>query len=204
MIDPDWKTLQIRQGRKLPHWNCSNGIYHVCFRLADSIPREKLDQLKREKELIVNSSAYRKRTLTKEEKERLWYLYTKKIEHFLDAGYGNCYLRRPAIAEIVKVSLHYFEGQRYYLHAWSIMPNHVHVIVEPANGWKLAQIVRSWKSFTANIINRKLSRHGQLWQHEPYDHLIRNESEYLEQVEYVWNNPEKAGLTNCLRWRRDR
>jgi REP element-mobilizing transposase RayT len=204
MINPDWKTLQVRRGRNLPHWNCTNGIYHVCFRLADSIPREKMVQLQKEKELLVNSSAYRNRSLTQEERKRLWYLNTKKIEHILDAGYGNCYLRRPEIAEIVKDSLHYFEGQRYYLHAWSIMPNHVHVIVEPVAGWKLAQITHSWKSFTANMINRKLSRHGQLWQYEPYDHLIRNESEYLEQMEYVWNNPEKAGLSNCLRWRRDR
>ena len=204
MIQPDWETLQIKQGKNLPHLNCDNGIYHVCFRLADSIPREKMDQLKREKELILSSSAYRNRTLTKEEKERLRYLRTKQIEEFLDAGYGNCYLRRPEIAEIAKTSLQYFEGQRYFLHAWSIMPNHVHVIVEPAPGWNLEKIVHSWKSFTANMINKKLRRHGQLWQHEPYDHLIRNEHEYREQVDYVWNNPEKAGLANCLRWRRDR
>jgi len=203
VIELDWRTLRVRKGEHLPHWNCDNAIYHVCYRLADSIPRGKIIQLQCEKDLIRNSLANRNRSLTRQEEARLRYLYARKIERLLDAGYGKCYLRKPDIAGIVRESLEYFEGKRYYLHAWSIMPNHVHVIVEPVAGWQLSKIVRSWKSFTANRINKRLRRGGQLWQHESYDHIIRNETEYRETVEYVWNNPVKAGLNGCLRWRKE-
>ena len=204
MINPDWKTLVKQDGKKLPHWNCDNAIYHLCFRLTDSIPREKLKQWFLEREVIIKSSAYKNGKLTKEEKIRLQYLFSEKIEKYLDAGYGECYLRRPQVAGIVKEALLYFDGQRYSLHAWSIMPNHVHTIVEPAAGQILSRIIHTWKSFTANKINKQLNRSGPLWQHETYDHIIRSESEYWDQVEYVWNNPEKAGLSNCLRWRKEK
>ena len=203
MNSPDWETLEKYKGTCLPHWSCENAIYHVTFRLADSIPQVQRKQWLRERELILESSAYKKRNLTKEEKERLKFLLSRKIQKYLDAGHGECLLREPATAGIVKAALEYFDGQRYYLHAWSIMPNHVHVIVEPIAGIRISKIVHSWKSFTANRINRQLGRKGQLWQHEPFDHIIRSEKEYLFLVEYVWSNPEKAGLKNCPRWRKE-
>ena len=104
MIGPDWKTLQVQSGKNLPHWSCRNAIYHVCSRLADSIPGEKAEQLQRKKEVTVNSSAYRNRKLTLDEKEWLRHLHTEELEKLLNAGYGNCYLRRPEIAGIVKDS----------------------------------------------------------------------------------------------------
>ncbi len=204
MISPAWETLKKYKGTNLPHWNCGNAIYHVCFRLADSVPRAKREKWLEEKRLLLEGSSHKNRILTKEERERLKYLLSGKIEKCLDAGYGECLLRKPSIAGIVKDALQYFEGRRYHLHAWSIMPNHVHVIVEPISGFRISQIVHSWKSFTANKINHQLGRTGQLWQHEPFDHIIRSEKEYLFLVEYVWNNPEKAGLTNCPRWRKNR
>jgi REP element-mobilizing transposase RayT len=81
------------------------------------------------------------------------------------------------------------------------MPNHVHVIVEPKKDWAIGKIKHGWTSFTANVINRKVGRCGTLWQHEPYDHIIRSAKEYVFQVLYVWNNPEKAGIT-ASRWRK--
>ena len=203
MISPDWETLDKYKGTSLPHWNCENAIYHVTFRLADSIPQAKRVQWFRERTLITKSAAFKNRKLTKEEKERLKFLLSSKIQKCLDAGHGECLLRKPETAGIVEAALEYFDGQRYHLHAWSIMPNHVHVIVEPIAGFRISRIVHSWKSFTANRINRQLGRGGQFWQHEPFDHIVRSEKEYLFQVDYVWNNPKKAGLTNCPRWKKD-
>ena len=65
----------------------------------------------------------------------------------------------------------------------------------------LKELSKTWKSFTARRINQLLRRTGQLWEKESYDHIIRSEKEYWFQIDYVWNNPEKAGLTNCLRWK---
>ncbi len=204
MIPPDWETLKKQNGKQLPHWDCKKAIYHVCFRLADSIPKGKLQQWFLERELIIRSAAFKNGKLTKEEQKRLQYLFSDKIEKFLDVSHGECHLRRVKAAEIVKEALQHFDGQRYYLHAWSIMPNHVHTIMEPAAGYRLSKIVHTWKSFTANRINRQLDRTGPFWQHETYDHIIRSENEYWDQVEYVWRNPEKAGLIKCLRWRLDK
>jgi len=80
------------------------------------------------------------------------------------------------------------------------MPNHVHVIVEPADGWALWKIVHGWTCFTAKAVNRNLGRSGAVWQHEPYDHIIRSVREYVYQVKYVWENPDKAGIT-APRWK---
>lgn len=76
------------------------------------------------------------------------------------------------------------------------MPNHVHAIVQPLAGNELHDILHSWKSFSSKGINRLLGRSGPFWQPEYYDHLIRNERDFLRQVDYVLTNPQRAGLTN--------
>src|SRR5438045_3852037 len=76
------------------------------------------------------------------------------------------------------------------------MPNHVHVLVQPTAGHSLADIVHSWKSFTASAINRALDRNGQLWMPESYDHVVRDWRELLAWRQYIAANPEKAGLSD--------
>jgi REP element-mobilizing transposase RayT len=192
---PDWNTLAIRKGDNLPHWSCNHAIYHVSFRLSDSIPISKREEWLKEREDILANARRQGRTLSEPEQKRLQYLYSEKIETYLDSGQGECWLARAEIAAIVENALKHFDGQRYRLHAYCVMPNHVHVIVEPANGNELEAIIHSWKSFTANVANKILKRTGQFWQHEPYDHIIRNEREYCFQLQYVWDNPDKAGIT---------
>jgi putative DNA methylase len=53
----------------------------------------------------------------------------RRIEEYLDAGHGACWLRRPEIAALVEGALRYFDGQRYRLLAWCVMPNHVHTLI---------------------------------------------------------------------------
>lgn len=74
------------------------------------------------------------------------------------------------------------------------MPNHVHVIVRPANGHSLPSILKSWKGYLAHEANRLLSRTGEFWQPEYYDHLIRSERELADTIAYVQRNPANAGL----------
>ncbi len=107
---------------------------------------------------------------------------------------GSCVLRRPDAAAIVQNAILYFEGQRYRLRAWSVMPNHVHVIVQPWADYPLSVILHSWKSFTSTKINRLLGHRGALWERESFDHLIRT-PEHVEQfAEYVEQNPVAASL----------
>jgi REP element-mobilizing transposase RayT len=74
------------------------------------------------------------------------------------------------------------------------MPNHVHVLVKPATRHDLSAILHSWKSYTANEINKKMRRTGQFWLHESYDHIVRSEEALQRIREYIKNNPRKAGI----------
>jgi len=121
-------------------------------------------------------------------------LFSDNVEKHLNEGMGKCWLREERHARIVADALRFFDGDRYHLSAWCVMPNHVHVVVEPLGEHALPGILHSWKSYTANEINRALHVRGQLWEPEYYDHLIRDECDFHAQVTYVLENPTKAGL----------
>ncbi len=168
----------------LPHFDSPDATQHVTFHLADSLPQAVLPRLEAELKTLPTE---------KRDVER-----RKRIEALIDAGHGSCILRKPAIAEMVQRSLLSFDSQRYRLLAWVVMPNHVHALFQPMNGWTVAKIVASWKKFTARKIcdNRRLSEGPcrPTWHREYWDRYIRNQ-EHLEQaVEYIRSNPVKAGL----------
>ena len=98
------------------------------------------------------------------------------------------------IAEVVANAITHFDGSRYRLHAWCVMPNHVHVVLS-AND-RLDSIVHSWKSFTANEANRLLNRDGKFWQDDYFDRMIRTPQELERTIAYVVGNPMKAGLVD--------
>lgn len=192
-------TVHKRRGAYLPHWTKPGGIYSVTFRLADTLPQRKLQEWRREHEDILQTAQYVGRTLSFTERMRLQKLH-ESLDVHLDAGYGACFLRRADIAELVTEALRYFDGDRYRLFAWCVMPNHVHVVLQLREAWMLSHILHSWKSFTAKKANTILGRTGAFWQAEYYDHLVRDEEDLLRCVEYVWYNPDDAGLCEW-RWR---
>ena len=136
-----------------------------------------------------------KRRLRADELVRLRAFHAEKIESYLDCGRGECWLRRNDIASVVADAFKYFQGERYRLFAWCIMPNHVHVILQPLAEWQLSKIIHSWKSFTAKSANKLLKRSGSFWQSEYYDHLIRDREDFDRCIYYVWNNP------GCEKWK---
>lgn len=87
-----------------------------------------------------------------------------------------------------------FDGKRYWLHAWCIMPNHVHALVTPSPAITLSALLHTWKSFSAKQANRVLGRSGQFWMQEYFDRYIRDERHFVSVVEYIYNNPVAAGL----------
>jgi putative DNA methylase len=142
----------------------------VTFRLADSLPAQVLEELRS----IPGTPRGAERR--------------KRAEAYLDAGYGACYLRTPAIARIVEDALLRFDGARYRLLAWSIMPNHVHVLVELPPRQALAKVLHSWKSFTGHAANRLLSRSGPFWQIEYWDRYIRDPQHFENAIRYINGN----------------
>ena len=103
-------------------------------------------------------------------------------------------MRRPAIAQLVVESLESFDGRRYTLWAWVVMPNHVHILVTLHHGVDLLSQCRSWKRYSAVQINRALHRKGRFWQAESFDHAVRSEDAFRHFYDYVAENPRRAGL----------
>ena len=120
--------------------------------------------------------------------------YRKRIENYLDAGHGACWLAHPEIAQIFQADLLYYENQRYRLHAWVIMPNHVHLLLVTIEPFSLSMIIKDLKSITARKINHYLKRTGKVWQEEYWDRYIRDEAHYNNAVSYIRENPVKARL----------
>jgi REP element-mobilizing transposase RayT len=198
--DMDRDEVSKRMGHNLPHWTAEGAVYHVRFRLYDSIPGNLRKQLLDEKEGLLAVVKGKDRGLTTHEKRRLLRLYSDRVDRLLDAGYGSCWLARRPIAHLVAGAVRFFEGERYGLYAWCIMPNHVHAVVRPFPEIALPDVLHSWKSFTANKANELLGRTGKFWQREHFDRLIRDDDELLTTAEYVYFNPEKAGLRDW-EWR---
>jgi REP element-mobilizing transposase RayT len=194
---PKFREVKIRE-RRLPHLERENGIYFVTFRLADSVPQKVLNQIKAEREQAERVEDGNER-LSKNALRRISDVFSEKVEDYLDSGFGGCYLQNPEIAELTANSIKFFEGKKYRLFAWCIMPNHVHAVLQPFTNNSLSEILHSWKSFTAKEANRILEREGAFWQRESYDHLIRDSKDLTRIVQYVVENPSKAGLKSW-RW----
>ncbi len=175
----------------LPHWQQGEAWVFVTWRLGDSLPKAKLGQWKQEREIWLKHHPE-----PWDEKTEAEYhdRFSRQIDEWLDQGSGSCVLKDPANAKIVADALRHFDGERYELASFVVMPNHVHVLFRPLGGHALPDIVKSWKGFTAREINKRLGKAGALWQDEYWDRLIRNERHFFKVVEYVRENPVNARL----------
>jgi carbamoyl-phosphate synthase large subunit len=175
----------------LPHREQPQATYFVTFRLADSVPQKLLRDWREEQDTWLKFHPKPWDWKTEREYHRR---FVEQREDWLDRGHGSCLLRDLRTAEIVADALRFFDGERYHLDAFVVMPNHVHALVQPAGNNSLSEILHSWKSFTANEINRVTSGVEELWMHESYDHIVRDWEELLNWRRYIAGNPEKARL----------
>ena len=164
----------------LPHWEAGETAQSITFRTADSLPASLLASWQVELDSLADSKAALERR--------------RRIERAIDQGHGELLLKDDRIADIVERALLHFDGQRYRLHAWVVMPNHVHVIATPLGDYTLSSIAHSWKSFTGTAVHRLLGRKGSFWAPEYFDRAIRDDEHYLNAVAYVAMNPVKARL----------
>ncbi len=182
----------------LPHWRQPGATYFVTTRLADSLPQGKLEALEIERTQWLAARGISRREevekLPENERESYHRYFTAKFHAWLDAGEGACWLRRKEAAEIVVGALRFFDGQRYVLDSFVVMPNHLHLLVTPAPDFDLSEILRSWKTFTSRQINALVQRSGAFWQAENFDHIVRSESHLHHFRRYIADNPVKAKL----------
>ena len=219
------KEIHNHCRKYLPH--IENQRYQmITYRLYDSVPREVIEQWKREVGVGVRASSPpnnedatnvaqasclqnlragspRSNASSEIDVQRAGSPHSNKskvreklvmIDKYEDSGVGQCFMRDDRVAQIVKDTLFYYDGKKYKIIAWCIMPNHVHILIEVFNGFSLSEIVHCWKSYSANQINKLLNRTGQVWMMEYFDRYIRDYEHFDKVVNYIHNNPVKAGL----------
>ncbi|MCI1324268.1 MAG: BREX-1 system adenine-specific DNA-methyltransferase PglX [Prevotella sp.] len=172
---------------KLPHWYQSGKTQFITFRLDDSLPQTKLQELSDFKAQWIKDNP---EPWTQPIQEKYNHEIRKKIDKWLDQGMGSCILAKKEIRKIVEDALLHYDGVNYALYAYVIMPNHVHLLLTPLVDEEPNKMVGSVKSFTAHAINKTLGQYGNVWQREVFDRIVRDEDNFEQYVNYIDNNPK--------------
>ncbi|MBL7041959.1 MAG: transposase [Pirellulaceae bacterium] len=185
--------------RRLPHWRQDGATYFVTFRLADSITQEQVRALKRWRAIWERSHPEPR---SHEDWYELAREITRKTEAWMDGGYGECVFRNRELADEMSKSLLHFQDERCLTSCFTVMPNHVHAVMKPLDGFELEDILESVKRFVSRKVNTLLDRNGVLWEQESYDRIVRDEEHLYRVVQYIGRNPAKAGLPpeQWIRW----
>jgi type I restriction enzyme R subunit len=135
------------------------------------------------------------RDLSEKDRAEFQRTFNRRREDFLDSCHGRCLLKQPALSTIVADSLMHFDGQRYCMGDFVIMPNHVHLLAVFPAAEAMKPQCDSWLHFTARLINQTINEKGKFWQQEPFDHLVRSPAHYEYLRQYIADNPHKARLS---------
>ena len=205
------KEEKVFYRRNLPHYQPTGAIFFITFRLRGSLPRIVLEEMKRENEIIeadinkVNILRRKNRLLNNQRKK-----YFVKFDELLNKSKtGPFWLRNKKVAKLVTGAIQYRDGKVYDLRAFCVMPNHVHMLFlvtrhsvssspNSVRTYEVTKILQELKKFTAREANKILNRSGQFWHRESYDHVIRSAEEFNNVINYILQNPVKAGLAK--RW----
>ncbi|MBS0660293.1 MAG: transposase [Verrucomicrobia bacterium] len=201
-FDPSLRTTVTRS--HLPHWEQTGGIYFITWRLADSLPPQIWSRWLEARSAWLadhgidpKDPEWRARMqvrLLPEERREFTREFSRQLETQLDAGLGKCLLREADNAKIVVEALKHFDGSRYQLGDFVIMPNHVHLLVGGMPRDRMLRQVEGWKRWTARRLNERQGRSGRVWQAEDFDHLVRDAAAHRRFARYIQENPRKAGL----------
>jgi putative transposase len=188
--------------RRLPHWSQPGTLTFITFRTRDSMPRPVVNAWVRERNRILDQHGIDPggdwraslNDLPKAAQMELRFLLTVRWDSHLDCSHGACVLRDSKLAKIVGDSLRMFDGDRYELTDFVVMPNHVHVLAAFESEEAMLSQVAGWKRFTATQINKALARRGHFWQEDQFDHLVRNGNQFESLRKYIADNGPKLGL----------
>jgi REP element-mobilizing transposase RayT len=178
---PPQPSFLIRSRGRLPHWELDDATYFITFRLKDSLPLDVVRRLRSERQRLIRTAT------NPAERAEIDRLFFNEFDGELDRGGGSCFLSEHA--GVIADALRFFDGSRYELLAWCVMPNHVHVLIHLMRGSDLSRVVHSWKSYTSHQIGK-----GEIWQAEYFDRIVRDARELRRVIRYVRGNPTKAGL----------
>ncbi len=173
----------VRDRGYLPHFE-NRALQFITFRLFDSVPKELIEEWKTV--LVMENDAEEPTDVARQ-------MY-KLVNKFEDSGYGQCFLADSRVADMMEQTLKHDDGKKYDLISYCIMPNHVHVLIRVSEGVSLSSILHTWRSYSAHEANKILGRSGDFWMKDYYDRYIRDARHYTAVVQYIKDNPAKAGL----------
>lgn len=200
-FDPRATTSVVE--RRLPHWSQAGVICFITWRAKDSIPENVLERWRGERHQWLRRHGINPRAADWNEKlgqlgpeiqREFFHTFSTKWHDELDAGHGACVFKSPNVAKIVADSLLKFDGDRYELTDFVVMPNHVHLLVAFQDEDSLLTQCENWKHFQAVHINRAIGSSGRFWQQDGFDHLIRSAEQFEHFRRYIADNPGKARL----------
>ena len=188
-------------GKKLPHWFQEHKTVFVTFRLADSLPQEKIEELKElKKAMIVNENLCNDSNIRKEYNIEV----ARRIERWIDKGYGSCMLANPDMREIVDNAMRFYDKDKYLLFAFVVMPNHVHLLLSPLSDIPVTDVLGKIKSYTAKLINNRLKRTGNVWQNGCFDRIVRDADNFEQYMEYICRNPRNLPSNSYTLYLKDK
>jgi len=201
VFDPEEDVLLTE--RRLPHWAQAHTLCFITWRTWDSIPDPILRRwLKERWEWLLAHGGDTSKPTWQQEVEQLprslqaefHRIFSDRWHEQLDRGHGACVLRNPEYAKIVADSLLHFDGERYLMTDFVVMPNHVHLLAAFDSEQAMLEQCENWKHYMAVQINRRLQRKGRFWQQDAFDHLVRSIDQFEYLRKYIANNPKAARL----------
>jgi putative transposase len=194
---------EIIRRRDLPHWDVPDAAYFITTCLEGSIPAQGLLDISHFRTDVATQT--RPANVTEAEwKITCWKKSFVRVENWLDGNPARRDLQQPELASTVANAMRYFAQERYDLYAYVVMPSHIHWLFQPKKEWialideskqtPRQRIVHSLNRFTASQCNEILSRTGIFWQHESFDHWVRDIDELERIMRYIEENPVKALL----------
>ena len=198
LFDPS-SDFRITCGANLPHWYQPGVTYFVTFRTKDSIPLEVAHRWHAERShwleqhgISPSQSDWKNlfSSLPPGKRRQFHETFSRQYMENLDKGWGSCPLRDPRLSKLVADSLLHFDGERYRMGSFVVMPNHVHLIVGLKGSTDIVGQCFSWKKFTAGQINELTGLPGRFWQEETFDHLVRSPEQFDAVEQYIARNAD--------------
>jgi len=193
--------------RNLPHWMQAGTVCFVTWRTADSLPAEVQERITLERQRLLRDrgldpDADWKGALAKlpdVERGRVQWGLFEIWDGALDRGCGACVLADPELNKVVGDSLLHFDGDRYILTDYVVMPNDLLAAFRDEE--TMLKQCTSRKRYTAREINQRLKQTGEFWQVEPFDHLVRSLEQFEHYRRYIKDNGRRARLAEGqYRW----
>lgn len=143
------------------------------------------------------------------------YDYRRKLPHlqpdhkifFITFSTSKRWILPDLARDIVTETCLRGDGHRFELHALVVMPDHVHLALTPKwderGDFSIPEITQEIKSVSAHRINKETGHVGRVWQEESFDRALRREEGLVAKIQYMLNNPVRAGLVSSsaeYRW----